>query len=136
MRRRSMRVKMTFAVLALAALALFVPASSAAGSRTVHVDPGESIQDAIDAARPGTTIKLAEGTYAGGLLINKDGIELVGEGRKKTKIVEPATPSAGGECVDPSAPEPVFGICVFDADEQFNPLSTVEDVEISHLSVD
>jgi hypothetical protein len=132
-----MRLKMTVAVLALAALALALPASSAAnGSRVIQVDPGESIQAAIDKAEPGTTIKLEEGTYVGSLLIDKDGIELVGEGRKKTKIVPPATPSAGGKCVDPSAPEPIFGICVFDVDEQFNPLSTVEDVEISHLSVD
>jgi hypothetical protein len=132
-----MRVKMTVAAMALAMLAVGLPASASAnGSRTVHVDPGESIQAAIDKAKPGTTIKLAEGTYAGSLLIDKDGIELVGEGRKKTKIVEPATPDAGGRCVEPGAPGPVFGICVFDVDEQFNPLSTVEDVEISHLSVD
>jgi Right handed beta helix region len=119
-----MRVKTTFAVLALAALALALPASSAA--RTVHVEPGESIQAAIDEAKPGTTIKLGEGTYSGDILIDKDEIELVGAGRKKTKLVPPQSP---GKCDG-------NGICVMDVDDQFNPQSTVEDVEISHLSVD
>ena len=67
-----MRVKMTFAVLALAALALSVPASSAAA--VVHVDPGESIQAAIDKAKPGTTIKLGEGTYKESVKISKSDI--------------------------------------------------------------
>src|SRR5687768_7597910 len=132
-----MRVKMTFAVLAMVASALVVPASSTA--RTVHVEAGESIQDAIDNARPGTTIKVEEGTYAESLLIDKDGIELVGEGRKKTKIVEPADPTVGEGCVQPASPggppvPVVNGICVFDVDAEFNPLSEVDEVEISHLS--
>jgi Right handed beta helix region len=132
-----MRVKMTFAVLAITALALSLPASSTA-SRTVTVEAGESIQAAIDKAKPYTTIKIEAGTYAESLLIDKDGIELVGEGRKKTHIVPPANPVAGEGCADPTASPPVApnGICVFDVDAQFNPVSTVEDVEISHLSVD
>jgi nitrous oxidase accessory protein NosD len=129
---------MTFAVLAIAALALVVPASSTA--RTVHVETGESIQAAIDDARPGTTIKIEEGTYAESLLIDKDGIELVGEGRKKTKIVEPATPTVGEGCVFPPGPDQpevtADGICVFDVDAEFNPRSEVDDVEISHLAVE
>ena len=132
-----MRVKMTFAVLAIATLALAVPASSTA--RTVHVEAGESIQAAIDDARPGTTIKVEEGTYAESLLIDKDGIELVGEGRKKTHIVPPPNPTVGEGCVaaGPGPPAAPIGICVFDVDPAtFEPLSTVEDVEISHLSVD
>ena len=132
-----MRVKMTFAVLAITALALSLPASSTA-NRTVTVESGESIQGAIDKAKPYTTIKIEAGTYAESLLIDKDGIELIGEGRKKTHIVPPANPVAGEGCVDPTVSPPVApnGICIFDVDAQFNPLSTVEDVEISHLSVD
>ena len=57
-----MKVKMTFAVLALAALALALPATSAAGnSRVIEVESGESIQAAIDAAEPGTTIEIEKG---------------------------------------------------------------------------
>jgi hypothetical protein len=119
-----MRVKMTIAVLALAALALSVPASSFAnGSRTVHVDAGESIQAAIDEARPYTTIKIAAGTYNEALHIDKDGIKLVGEGRKKTHIAPAAEPR---ECV--FAPT---GICVADVDADPH---VVKDVHISHLS--
>ena len=58
-----MRVKMTFAVLAIATLALVPAGVVEPRSRTVHVEPGESIQAAIDEAKPGTTIKLEEGTY-------------------------------------------------------------------------
>jgi hypothetical protein len=116
-----MRVKMTVAVAALAALLLGLPASSYA-NRTVHVEVGESIQAAIDAAKPGTTIKIEEGTYEESLEIAKDGIELIGEGRKKTRIVPPADPALG-EC----------GICVSDFG---HPENIVEDVEISHLAVD
>ena len=121
-----MRVKMTFAVLAMATLALALPASSTA-HRTVKVKAGESIQAAIDAAKPGTTIKVEEGTYAEALLIDKDGIELVGEGRKKTNLVPPAgaahrvpvrarTDLRRPTPLDPEPPR-------------------FEDVEISHLSV-
>jgi hypothetical protein len=131
-----MKVKMTFAVLALTALALSLPASSAAGSRTVHVDSGESIQAAIDAAKPYTTIKVAAGTYKESLAIAKDGIEVVGQGRKKTHIVPPEPLVDGQGCVfapEPGAPLIANGICVGNFD---NPEDIVKDVHISHLSVD
>jgi parallel beta helix pectate lyase-like protein len=133
-----MRVKMTVAVAALAALALGLPASSYA-DRTVTVEPGESIQAAIDAADPGTTIEIEKGTYHESLLIKKDGIELEGSGRKSTRIVPPTNPNPGDGCVfeDPGPPPATIanGICVADVDEQFNVIHRVEDVEISNLSV-
>jgi hypothetical protein len=115
---------MTFAVLAMATLALALPASSIA-HRTVKVEAGESIQAAIDAAKPGTTIKIEAGTYSEALRIDKDGIELVGEGRKKTNLVPPAGEPT--DCVFAPA-----GICVNDAADENH---RVRDVEISHLSV-
>jgi hypothetical protein len=108
----------------MATLALALPASSTA-HRTLNVKSGESIQAAIDAAKPGTTIKIEAGTYSEALRIDKDGIELVGEGRKKTNLVPPAGPPT--DCVFAPA-----GICVNDADD---PNHIVRDVEISHLSV-
>jgi nitrous oxidase accessory protein NosD len=36
---------------------------AAAGARTIHVGPGESIQAAVDAAEPGDTVKVRPGTY-------------------------------------------------------------------------
>jgi hypothetical protein len=127
---------MTFAVSAMAVLALAVPASSAA-HRTVTVHSGESIKAAIDKAKEDTTIKVEAGTYAESLRIEKDGIKLIGAGRKLTKIVAPATtPGEGEGCVDRSTDPPtVIGICVFDLETDGTPISTVEDVEISNLSV-
>ena len=103
-----MRVKMTFAVLALAVLALVVPASSAAAVVRVG-EPGESIQAAIDKAKPGTTIKLGEGTYKDSVNISKNDISIVGEGRSKTKIRSAGGRDlpAGAGCVDDSGGTPV-----------------------------
>jgi parallel beta-helix repeat protein len=69
------------AALAIAAL----PAPAAA--RTMHVDPGESIQAAIDEARSGDTVRVHPGTYKDttedcstcALQIKRNNIELVGE---------------------------------------------------------
>ena len=158
-----MRVKMTFAALALAMLALVLPASASAnGSRTVHVDPGESIQAAIDKAKPGTTIELGEGTYKESVRISKSDISIEGQGRSKTKIEVPdaADLPEGAPCLgetqhDPPPAPPVKivdGICVFpdfpedpnvkarcenspasDPDEQV--VRALDDVEISKLAV-
>lgn len=130
-----MRVKMTIAVTALAALLLSLPASSFA-NRTVEVEAGESIQAAIDKAKPYTTIEIEEGTYKESLTVTKNGIELVGEGRKKTHIVPPEPLVDGEGCVfapEPGAPLIANGICVGNFD---NPADVVKDVSISHLSVD
>ena len=137
-----MRVKMTVAVAAFAALVLGLPTSSYA-HRTVTVKSGESIQAAIDKAKPGTTIKVEAGTYQESLLIKTDGIQLVGAGRKSTHIVPPANPTAGQGCVsedqrDPPPAPPVTvanGICVANVDEQFNIIEEVKGVHISRLSV-
>jgi hypothetical protein len=111
-----MRVKTTAVALALAALLLGLPASAAA--RTITVSPGESIQAAVDDAAPGTTIKLEKGTYHGTVVVQKDGIEIVGAGRKATKIDATATPPA--ECV----------ICFHG-----EPNDPIEDVHVSRLTV-
>ena len=74
-----MRVKMTFAVLAMATLALALPASSTA-HRTATVKAGESIQAAIDAAKPGTTIKIEAGHLRGGPA-NRQGRNRAGRSR-------------------------------------------------------
>ncbi|MFG3227902.1 nitrous oxide reductase family maturation protein NosD [Kitasatospora sp. NPDC048194] len=63
---------------ALAALAA-APAAHAAG--TLHlVQPGESIQRAVDAAKPGDTVELLPGTYRGSVRITTPGLTLRGAG--------------------------------------------------------
>jgi hypothetical protein len=137
-----MKVKTTFAVLALAGMLLGLPATSAAesskSSKVIEVESGESIQAAIDAADPNTTIKIEEGTYKESLQISKDGIKLVGEGDDETHIVPPDPLVPGEGCVfeDPSTTPPTvsaIGICVNDPDAQ--PPVRIDGVKISHLSV-
>jgi len=125
--------------LALAGMLLVLPSSSAAeSSHVIKVGPGDSIQAAIDAADPGTTIKIAAGTYKESLQISKDGIKLVGEGADETHLVppDPLVPGVGCVFEDTSTtPSQIFafGICVNDPEAQ--PPVTLEDVKISNLSV-
>ncbi|WP_165495285.1 right-handed parallel beta-helix repeat-containing protein [Actinomadura roseirufa] len=73
----------------LAGLATFTPsgeASTDAGKpgkrgRTHVVQPGHSIQAAVDRARPGDTIRLKAGHYDGGVLVRKR-LTIRGEGKK------------------------------------------------------
>jgi parallel beta-helix repeat protein len=138
-----MRVKMTGAFAILAVL-LIVPATAwghgdrhDGGKKVVKVNAGESIQDAIDKAKPGTTIRIAAGTFKESLLIKTDDIELVGAGRKLTKIVPPDNPTPGSGCVEPGTnPPAVNGICAFDVNlDTFEVIHHIDDLEISNLSV-
>jgi parallel beta-helix repeat protein len=73
--------------------------STAALRRLPHIEvhPGKSIQAAINAAAPGTTIIIEPGTYKESLLINKPGIQLIGENehQKKVIILNPGTEENG-----------------------------------------
>ena len=54
-----------------AALAFWLGVAGAAGAAVLLVKPGQSIAAAIAAARPGDTVRVARGAYAGHLLIDK-----------------------------------------------------------------
>ncbi|MDH3646643.1 MAG: right-handed parallel beta-helix repeat-containing protein [Gammaproteobacteria bacterium] len=60
---------------------------------TIVVRPGDSIQTAIDRARPGTRIYILAGTYSelqnptNGLTITKNGISLIGQRTKDKRVV-------------------------------------------------
>jgi parallel beta-helix repeat protein len=103
---------------AFAAFSLAVAGTAAAA--TYHVHPGESIQAAIDAAKPGDRIVVDPGVYSENLTITKDNLTLQGAGIGAT-ILQPGIVHAS-PCVDPSDPSTVDGICVLGGvDAQFQP---------------
>jgi len=92
------------------AAAIIGTAAPAWAGRTTHtVHPGESIQAAIDASRPGDKIKIKAGTYHENVYVNKDFIELEGDGAHETTLLPPAV-VAPNPCADASG---IFGaVCV------------------------
>jgi hypothetical protein len=69
-------------------LALVLALAAGVGSaeaKSLVVGPGESIQKAINAAHSGDVIRIAPGTYAGGVTIDKS-VGLIGSGAGKTII--------------------------------------------------
>ena len=74
---------------ALALVASTAGAASATGPRTWVVQPGESIQAAVDQASSGDTVKIEAGTYQEAVCVDGKGLEVVGAGAGATSIVWP-----------------------------------------------
>ena len=75
--------------------------------KKVIVGPGQSIQAAVDAAKPGTKIYVF-GKHQENVAITTDGISLIGV----HAVLTPAETPTQNACLDPSTPEDVNGICV------------------------
>jgi len=120
---------MTIIALVLGALAMALPA--VAGARTIKVFQGDSIQEAIDSADPGDTIKVKPGTYAENLYIDKDDITIKGAGASKTELVPPDTPNPTCGAQGGS----VNGIFATVVDDQFNVIRRVQDLTVKDLSI-
>jgi len=142
MGRKRRRIRGSLLLVLSVICALLTPAFALpAAAATVTVQPGESIQAAIDAASPGTIIVVAPGTYQENLLIAKDGISLRGAGAGQTILEPPTTPKPFCGVGDPNSPPGggVIGICITDAnfatggEPTIN--HTVTDVSISGLTV-
>jgi nitrous oxidase accessory protein NosD len=118
---------LTAGLLLLAALTA-APATARSHLSVVH--PGESIQDAVDAASPGDTIVVYAGTYHESVSIQTDGITLRAKGRV---ILRPPANGSGLCNIDEEV-----GICVVPADIDFDTSSytdRVTDVTIIGLHV-
>ena len=94
---------------ARAALLCFEPLEDRCVPASVTIGPEDSIQAAVDAAAPGTTIYLRPGTYFQSVVVNTPDIALVGLGRHKPVIVDPAGAGDGAD----------NGIRVKDAGDRF-----------------
>jgi nitrous oxidase accessory protein NosD len=108
------------------------PLVAHAGSKTITVEPGDSIQAAVDSAHPGDTVKVEDGTYWQQVNITKDDITLKGEGNGT--IIKPPKTAPNGNC---DAAEGVTGICVSSAtvptDGSLTPV--IEGVVVEGLAV-
>jgi hypothetical protein len=119
--------------IALGVVAALLGATAQAGASDDVVQPGESIQAAIDNALPGDTIAVAPGEFHENLTITKDDVTLRGSGtgRNGTTLMPSLTPTAS-PC-NPQSSE-VSGICVLGAMDETGP--PVSDVTIEDLTVD
>ncbi|MGW7366340.1 right-handed parallel beta-helix repeat-containing protein [Streptomyces sp. NPDC054841] len=81
-------------------------AAAPARSGVTHdVHPGESIQAAVNAAKPGDIISVAPGTYHESVLIKKSDLTLIGAGART--VIKPSTGAATHACAQAGN-----GICV------------------------
>lgn len=93
-------------------------AAPPADHRTVHrVKPGESIQRAVNTARPGDTVLISPGTYHESVSITVPDLTLRGSGARST-VIEPGPAAAGSACAKAGN-----GICVTGTDR--SPLAGV-----------
>src|SRR5438552_1762663 len=123
--RMARSVRLPAFTLAALLLALTPLTASAQAHKKSVVGPGDSIQAAVDAAKPGAKI-LVSGLHRENVAITKDGIEL----RGLDAVLEPPTTPTQNACFDPSNPTDLNGICVlgdvnFDTGEVNRPVDGV-----------
>ncbi|GAA3504618.1 right-handed parallel beta-helix repeat-containing protein [Streptomyces prasinosporus] len=96
-----------------AAVAAGLGAAPPADVPTVHrVEPGQSIQKAVDAAEPGDTVLLAPGTHEGSVDITVSNLTLRGYGAHRTVLV-PGPDAGKGACAEAGN-----GVCVTGTDKK------------------
>ncbi|MFD4511214.1 nitrous oxide reductase family maturation protein NosD [Streptomyces sp. NPDC058457] len=98
--------------------------------RVLRVHPGESIQKAVDAARPGDTVLLAAGTYRESVKVTTPGLTLRGVGPDTVLKPGKKVKSTAKKAAVKSCAEMGNGICVVGAKKK-----PVEDVTIARMTV-
>ncbi|MGX4734807.1 right-handed parallel beta-helix repeat-containing protein [Kitasatospora griseola] len=101
---------------------------NAAGPNVHRVQPGASVQAAVDAARPGDVVELAAGNYPGSVTIATDGVTLRGQGNRSVLVPDPADHSACAAAGN--------GLCVTGvADDRGMPVRPVSGAVVESLAV-
>ena len=113
-----------FKKVAVVCISVFITASVHAAD--IYVNPGQSIQGAINFASPGDTIVLGEGTFVENITIpnSKTGLSIVGQGSDDTTIV-----SDGGDVNPKNAPATVPADIIIDI---FAANVTISDLSVVH----
>ncbi|MFB7616297.1 nitrous oxide reductase family maturation protein NosD [Kitasatospora sp. NPDC056181] len=111
---------------ALTTLAAAPPAHAAGALHLVQ--PGESIQQAVDSARPGDTVQLLAGTYRGSVRITTPGLTLRGVGPQS--VIAPGT-AADGTAGDSVCAAAGHGLCVAGTDDNRLDGVTVEALAVT-----
>ncbi|MEV7019975.1 right-handed parallel beta-helix repeat-containing protein [Streptomyces sp. NPDC093991] len=108
-----------------AVVAAGIGAAPSTPQTTVHrVQPGQSIQKAVDAARSGDTVLIAAGTYEQSVDITRSGITLRGDAAGRTVLEPPAGPGTS------ACAEAGNGVCVTGTDKK-----PLKDVSVRSLTV-
>lgn len=107
-------------------------AGSAKATITVHA--GGSIQAAVDAATPGSTIRIEPGTYLESITVNKTGIKLVGTGEKAVIIKNPGDEEDGIIVTDAGDGFALENVTVENFEENGVVLNGVDNFTISHVT--
>ncbi|MYU26477.1 right-handed parallel beta-helix repeat-containing protein [Streptomyces sp. SID8352] len=119
------KCRMVYLVCTATIIGTGLGAAPASAGRTTHVvRPGQSVQRAVDAARPGDTVLLTPGTYYESVTVSTPGLTLRGTGR--STVVRP-NPQR-----DPSdaCSEAGNGICVVGTRDE-----SLRDVTVASLTV-
>jgi nitrous oxidase accessory protein NosD len=124
--------RVTALLLGALVASMFGPAPAGAAEFVVH--PGESIQAALQAAPPGSTIIVKDGVYREAVTLTDDGMDVRASG---AVLLPPATPPPPGPCTDPDDPGAFTGFCVagevdLDTGVVIDP---IEDVRISGFTI-
>src|ERR1044071_3709635 len=123
MRKRHITRLVGIAAASAAGLAAAVPSVPAVAAGAHVVSPGQSIQAAVDAARPGDTIVVRPGTYRESVRISTPGLTLRGSGDRTVVMPAAGRAASGDDCAGAGN-----GICVLGAADR-----TVDGVTIRSL---
>jgi nitrous oxidase accessory protein NosD len=109
-REKFMRIVYKLAiVVAVVTAGVLSPSTRALAAQTLVVHPGQSIQAAVDKAKPGDTVRVRPGTYREMVVIQKSNMTLAGDSRSKIRPPShlEGLCSSGGDA---------YGICVIPPD--------------------